>query len=272
LKRAGALALALGLGALASVAQADDGLRDLCPDRPGRGTSACTLDAGYFQLESDLVNGSFAHAEGVTTDTWLITNPNLKYGLTDDLDVEANIAPYEIVRTHDTKTDMTATEEGIGDLFLHLKYAAIGNGGSDFALVLEPFLKAPTAPKSIGNGAVEGGLVVPIAWALPDGWQLGSTPEIDINKNAGDDGRHVVFTDVVGLSHGVGAGVTLGVEAWESTDFDPAGATQQYSFDLNAAWIPDGMPNLQWDAGVNIGLNRNTAAAQLYMGVSKRFL
>jgi hypothetical protein len=264
--------LALAFGAATSSAFADDGPRDLCPDRPGRGTSACTLDAGYIQLESDLFNASFAHADGVTTDTWFITNPNLKYGLTDDLDVEANIAPYEIVRTHDAKTDTTTTDEGIGDLFLRAKWAAIGNGGSDFALVLEPFLKVPTAPRGVGDGAVEGGLVVPIAWALPDGWQLGSTPEIDINKNANDDGRHVAFTDVVGLSRGVGAGVTLGVEAWESTDVDPAGSTQQYSFDLNAAWIPDGMPNLQLDGGVNIGLNRNTAGAQIYAGVSKRFL
>jgi hypothetical protein len=264
--------LAVAFAGLASMARADDALRDLCPDRPGRGTSACTLDAGYVQLESDVFNATFARQDGVTTDTWLITNPNLKYGVTDDFDIEANIVPYEIVRTHDAKSGVTTTDEGIGDLFLHVKWAVVGNGGSDFALVLEPFLKLPTAPASIGNGAVEGGFVVPLAWALPDGWSLGSTPEVDILKNAGDSGRHVAFTDVVGLSRGVGGGVTLGVEAWESTDFDPAGSTQQFSFDADAAWIPDGMPNLQLDAGVNIGLNRNTPGVQIYTGVSKRFL
>jgi hypothetical protein len=267
-----ALLLVLAIGAASSSAFAEDGLRDLCPDRPGKGTSACTLDAGYIQLESDLFNSTFAHAGGVTTDTYLVTNPNLKYGVSDSFDVEANIAPYEFIRTHDAKSGVTTTAEGIGDLFLHAKWAAIGNGGSDFALALEPFLKVPTAPKSIGNGGVEGGLIVPMALALPDGWSLGSTPEIDILKNADDDGRHVAFSNVVGLSRAVGGGITLSIEGWESTDFDPAGSTQQYSFDLAAAWIPEDRPNIQLDCGVNIGLNRNTPGAQVYVGVSKRFL
>jgi hypothetical protein len=58
---------------------------------------------------------------------------------------------------------------------------------------------------------------------------------------------------------------------WESTDFDSLGTTQQYSFDLDAAWIPQGVPDLQLDCGVNIGLNRNTPGAQVYTGISERF-
>jgi hypothetical protein len=263
--------LAFSLFSAASPCLADNGLRDLCADRPGRGTSACTLDAGHFQVESDLFNGTFQRAGGVTTDTYLITNPNLKYGATDNFDVEANFAPYEIVRTRDATLGTTTTAEGIGDLFLRAKWAAIGNGGSDFALVLEPFLKLPAAPRSVGNGAVEGGLLAPISLSLPDGWSLGSTPEVDILKDNGDDGRHAAFTNVIGLSRGVGAGVTLGAEFWESTDFDPAGTSQQYSFDLDAAWVPEILPNFQLDGGVNIGLNRNTPGSQDYVGITERF-
>jgi len=106
---------------LAGGGYADDSLRDLCPDRPGKNTSACTVDEGHFQVESDLFNGTFARAGGITTDTYLITNPTLKYGITSDADLEAEIVPYEIVRTHDSKADSTLTAEGVGDLFLRAK-------------------------------------------------------------------------------------------------------------------------------------------------------
>ena len=54
---------------------------------------------GHFQYESDLFNGTFFREGGVTNDTYLVTNPTLKYGLTKTLDIEANIAPYEVVTT-----------------------------------------------------------------------------------------------------------------------------------------------------------------------------
>jgi hypothetical protein len=78
-------------------------------------------------------------------------------------------------------------------------------------------------------------------------------------------------TDVIGIGRLVGAGVTLGAECWESTNFDPGGTAQSWSFDLNAAWQPTGDANFQLDSGVNLGLNRNTPRSQIYTGVSERF-
>lgn len=249
----------------------DDALRDLCPDRPGRGTSACTVDEGHVQVESDLVNATFDHEDGVTTDTFIFTDPNLKFGLTNDFDLEASFTPYEVIRTHDSRTDATTTQEGIGDLYLRAKWAAIGNSGSDFALALDAFLKVPTAPSSTGNGAVEGGLLVPLFWSLGDGWSLGSTPEIDVLRDASSSGYHPALTDVLGLSKAVGDGVELGAEAWTSTDFDRKKTAQQYSVDCNAAWIPEHAPDWQLDTGANFGLNRNSHGVQVYTGVSRRF-
>jgi hypothetical protein len=267
---AAAFAAALAVAASSS-APADEAPRDLCPDRPGKGTSACTVDEGRFQLESDIFNGSFQRTGGVTTDIWLVTDPNLKYGVADNFDVEANLSPLVLVRTHDAKTGATSVIGGVGDLFLRAKLALVGNSGSDFALALDPFLKLPTARIGIGNGAVEGGVAVPISLSLGGGWSVGSTPELDVLKDAADDGRHVTLTDVVGIDRSVGDGVTLGAECWESTNFDPMGTAQSWSLDLNAAWQPEGDANLQLDGGVNLGLNRNTPGSQIYTGVSERF-
>ena len=214
---------------------------------------------------------SIERSGGAETDTFLVTNPNLKYGVSDDVDIEANIAPDVIVRTRDLNTGKSHTVSGIGDLFLRVKWVAIGNSGSDFALAIDADLKLPTANKNIGNGAVEGGVVVPMSYALDDVWSIGMTPELDVLKNASDGGRHIALTNVIGIGRSISGGVTLGAEIWGSTDLDPSGSTQQYSFDLDAAWQPQSDPDLQLDGGMNFGLNADTPRSQIYFGVSRRF-
>jgi hypothetical protein len=198
-----------------------------------------------------------------------VTDPNLKYGVSNNFDIELEFAPLVLVRTHNSLTGDTRTLSGVGDLFLRGKWAAIGNGGSDFALVLEPYLKLPTARLGIGDGAVEGGLVVPISLALGSGWSLATTPELDLLKNATGDRRHVNLIDVISLGGSVTSNLTLGTEIWEATNFDTSGTSQSWSMDLVVAWQPDS--ETQLDAGVNVGLNRNTPGAQIYTGVSRRF-
>lgn len=255
--------------AASSGAAGDESLRDLCPDRPGKDTSACTVDADHIQLESDIVDGAFQHSGGVTTDVWFIADSLVKYGVTDGLDAEVGFAPLVVVRTHDSRTGATQVLGGIGDTVLRAKWAAIGNSGSDFALALDPFLKLPTARSGIGNGAVEGGVAMPVGLTLSDGWSLGTTPEVDLLKDNGDDDHHANVVDVISVNRSLGSNVTLGVEVWEDTDFDPRSTTEAWSFDLVAAWLSD--PNTQFDAGVNLGLNRNTPGLQAYCGYSRRF-
>ena len=97
------------------------------------------------------------------------------------------------------------------------------------------------------------------------------TPEVDVLKDSVFEGRHFVVSDVIGISRTVGAGVILGAEIWESTSFDPSGTSQSWSFDLDGAWQPHGNPDLQFDAGLNIGVNRATPRSQVYVGVTHRF-
>src|SRR3974390_1473621 len=79
-------------GALTIVASAgsafadDDGLRPLCPDRPGKGTSPCTVDAGYWQVEVDAFDATLEHHDGTTQDDYVLFSPTVKYGVTDVVD------------------------------------------------------------------------------------------------------------------------------------------------------------------------------------------
>lgn len=257
-------------GAASAATDASATLRDLCPDRPGKGTSPCTVDAGHVQLEVEIFNGSRQDQDGIVTRSYAIANPTLKFGVTDRLDIEANIAPYLNVTTRDKASGQSDTVSGIGDLFLRAKYA-ISSDGQPLSVAIEPFLKLPTASHDLGNGSVEGGVLLPVALDLGHGTQLSATPELDVLQNEAGDGTHVGVVNVLGLSQAVGQGVALSAELWEFTDADPSGTAQQYSFDLAGAWQPEGQPNLQFDAGVNFGLNNETPDIQVYCGIARRF-
>ena len=245
-------------------ARAED-LGPICPDRPGKGTSPCTLAAGHAQLELGLLDDSFQHRSSVTTDADNVGSLLAKWGVNDRLDVEAGMALVQFQRVHDAGGTVTAS--GVGDLFLHAKYNPLAADGP-FALVLEPFLKLPTAGGGLGNGAVEGGMVLPMSYDLGNNWSLAMTPEADVLLNASGGGRHVSLVDVVGLGRSFGP-LSLGVEIWSGQNLDPAGTISQYSFDLDAAWLANN--DTQLDCGLNLGLNRATPDLEFYFGISRRF-
>jgi len=249
----------------------DDQLRSLCTDRPTKSTSPCTVDAGHWQVESDVYNDTTQTTDGVTTITQLFTNPTLKLGVTNTVDFEVNIAPYEQVSTHDAARGVTTTAGGVGDLFLRAKLSLLGDDGGAVGFALAPYIKVPTAPLGVGDGAVEGGLLAPIQVALPANWQLVIDPEVDVLANSVGGGQHGAISSLLSFSYPASKTVTVSLEVWGDANFDPAGAVRQASFDLGAAWIPARMQNFQLDGGVNLGLNRATPGAQAYIGLSRRF-
>jgi hypothetical protein len=245
----------------------DDQLRPLCTDRPGKGTSACTVDAGHVQIEVNAYDASFDRQGSIETDTTIWGSPTFKLGLNDTADVEVTLVPYLSLRTHDHATGVRTSDSGFGDLVLHGKVMLSGNG-DPWAVALDPFLKIPTADSALGNGAVEGGIVLPLSRQLSDVWSFGMTPEIDMLQNASGAGYHASLTNVAGISRALGP-VTLGAEVWGNFNFDPAGTIDAYSFDVTGTWQPAALRNFQIDGGVNFALNRNVPRTEFYVGVSK---
>jgi hypothetical protein len=270
---------AVVLAAAGAPARADDAaqaappaekkLRDLCTDRPTKSNGPCTVDKGHWQVESDIVNYTVQRAAGLTTETTLATSPVIKYGLIDTSDLELGFTPDEIVRVTDHTTGHSETLSGFGDLYLRTKFWLVGTGGQAFSMGLTPYVKAPTARAGIGNGAWEGGLVVPMNLNLPEGWTLNADPEWDDVHNQSGSGYHWAVQSPLTLNHPLMDKVTGSVELWALYDADPLHPTQQYSGDLAIAWQVNA--NLQLDGGVNFGLNRETPQTQVYIGVSRRW-
>jgi hypothetical protein len=118
-------------------------LRALCTDRPTKSSGACTVDAGYFQVESDIYNIEWQDLGGVTTTTELFSDPTIKLGVTNTLDLELGMVPWEAVTQHDRRTGETMTFSGVGDLYFRAKLNLIGDDGGDLSVALLPWVKAP---------------------------------------------------------------------------------------------------------------------------------
>ena len=246
------------------------GLRELCPDNPGKATPPCIVDVGHIQVETALVDWSRDRRPGLATDNIAFATSEIRYGLTRTLEVEVTIAPFDTSTTHDRTTGTRTHLSGFGDMRLGLRQSLMNPDGKGVSLAAAPFVILPTGKNGIGTGGWSAGLLLPLAAELPGGFGFAATPEIDWSVDASGGGHHATYTGVVALTHAVGA-VQAGAELWASRDDDPAVAVTQASIDLTLAWIPEASPNLQFDAGFNAGLNNDTPATQVYIGITRRF-
>jgi hypothetical protein len=245
--------------ALTAPAAAQD-LEPICADRPGKGNAPCTVAPGHVQLELGFDDLSIQHRSGITTSVNDVGGLLAKFGLTDNLDVEAGVNLYQSEREHGTS--LTETKTGMGDLFLHMKY---GVESGHFALALNPYVKLPVATGTVGNGKLEGGLVVPKAYELGSGWALGDTLAAD----ASGTGMHPNVSEVLGIGKRVTDDLTLGAEFWTDQNFDPSSFSAQYSVGLELADLLNN--DTQIDCGVNFGLDRQTPDLEIYAGIAERF-
>ena len=243
-------------------------LSAICTDRPTKSSGACTVDAGHFQYEADIANATFQHLDGVTTDTYLVTNPTLKYGVTSNIDVEATLSPLEIVTTH-AEGGPTHTIAGVGDLYLKLKYDFLSAYGGNLQAAIIPYVKAPTARHGIGDGSVEGGALLPASYKLNSLLTFTITPEVDDLKDSDGTGHHLNTEQLINVGVSLPQNVTVYGELWGDWNFDPTGTVRQYSADVAAAYVIG--QYLQLDGGLNFGLNRYTPGVQAYVGISQKF-
>jgi hypothetical protein len=244
-------------------------LHPLVTDRPAKIDGPGTVDPGHLQIEADIFNATFQRLDGVTEDVLLLANATLKAGLTDTTDAEATFAPTETVFTR--KGGARRTETGPSDLFLRVKWNFFAAANGSVSVAASPYVKVPTAPEGLGDGAVEGGLIVPVQVALPGDFALGFVIEADDLKDQESLGRHLNTVGIVNLSRPLTKEFSGAVELWLDNDHDPKAPLRQRSLDLGLAFTPAAMPAVQFDGGVNLGLTRETPGAQVYLGVSHRF-
>ncbi len=244
-------------------------LRELNTDRPDLTESPYTVDAGWWQLEMDLVAYTQEHDKAggrdVKATALSFANINLKVGLTSGIDLQTVFGTYTQVQTHDRIAGTRESFSGFGDITSRLKINLWGDDGGDSAFGLMPFVKWPAGRRGLGNGSVEGGLIVPYARRLPGGWDLGTMVEFDVVRNKADNGYTTEWVYSITFGHEIAGRLGGYLELATMLTHGPDLAFFDWGLTYGCG------KHVQFDLGANIGLTRATEDLTVFTGLSVRF-
>jgi hypothetical protein len=256
-----AAAAVMGLPTAANAEQAP-----ICADRPMKANAVCTIPAGRLQLETGMIDWNLAKSAGTRIELLTVGASVLKLGISETADLQLGFAPFAQLTVK--QAGSRSRVSGVGDVTLRYKQR-LTRDQARVQVAAIPFVKLPTAAKGLGNNKVEGGLAVPISFAVAGPITMTLGPELDALADADGSGRHVGLVNLLNLSAAVAPRVTIGGEIWGSWNLDPAGTIRQASVDAAIAYAAS--HTLQLDLGANLGLTRQTPDVELYAGASILF-
>ncbi|MCF7763527.1 MAG: transporter [Verrucomicrobia bacterium] len=250
----------------------DEQMRPLSTDRPDKTESAYTLDAGHFLVEADFFTYAYdrhnVDRSNTKVETWNVAPVNLKVGLLNNVDLQLILTPYTSIRRTDHTTGTVGRQEGFNDLILRSKINVWGNDDGRTALALMPVVKIPTNQDNLGNGSVEGGLIVPMAVALPGNWGMGLMTEVDIVRDEVGGSYHPEFINTITFGHSIVGNLGGYLEFFALVNEQDT-SNWEGTVDLGLTYAIN--ENIQLDGGVNIGVTRAADDWNPFVGISWRF-
>jgi outer membrane putative beta-barrel porin/alpha-amylase len=246
----------------------EDAMREMETDRPDKTESPITVPAGHYQLEMDFATYTRDRSKHEKLEAWGIAPVNLKVGVLNNLDLQLVVETYNTMKTTDRDTGRTERASGFGDVTLRAKYNFWGNDDGRTAFAIMPFLKLPTAAGDLGNGALEGGVILPLLFRLPADCELATQVEVDQARDGDRGGYHQELVNAVTFSHDFTKRLAGYVELFSAVS-NEAHAGWIATFDCGLTYrLSD---NVQLDTGVNLGLTDAADDLNPFVGLSVRY-
>jgi hypothetical protein len=253
-------------------------MRELSTDRPDVTESPYTVDAGHFQVEMSFVE--YGRDDGGDFSEVSYFPANLKVGVTNSIDLQLVVTPLL-----DQEADVgrfglgSESESGFGSTQLRVKWNVWGNDGGppplelpgrlrESALAVMPFVQFPTGEEELGFAdQVEWGVIVPLAVPLNEDYGLGLMAELDVVRDADDDGYAFALVHTASVSRGLagnlgGFAEYVGVASTEEST--------SYAASLGVGLTYGLSDDVQLDGGINVGLNEEAEDFRVFAGISFR--
>lgn len=257
--------LAVAMGATGSPLLAE---RDYCPDRPGIGNPTCTMEVGATSVEVGLADWSrdSMGAADRTTDLSL-GDILVRRGVADRGEVQLGWTSFG--RHFERDSVGTRSQSGIGDIFVAFRRNMMNPDGSGTSLAVMVQGTIPTGGAAIGAGDWSAGLEVPMSFELNDHLSFALMPSVEAAVDEDRSGRHLAYANVIGLTDNMSDHLSATLEYQVERDRDPSGHQTFHVAGLSMGLQPD--DDLQFDIGVNAGLNHAATDVEIYAGISRRF-
>ena len=254
--RRGAAAVLAIIGILAALPV---GARDLSTDRPDQTESPYTVEPGRYQAEFQLISAARGPGGGGTA--WQFAGLNLKRGLSRSIDLQLVTSGLESVPSGSDR------ESGTGDLVMRLKWNARGNDAEGLAWGLMPFVSFPTGSEGFTAGGFEGGLIVPVGFALSSEVGMGLMAQGDVVRDGDGEGTHLGTFFTATVSRAIAGSLGGFVELAARFRPEDEGETETM-LDLGTTYGVG--EDIQWDAGVQLGLSEAAEDYRAFVGFTIR--
>jgi len=262
------IAGAAAAGAIWPGAAWSEDLRDLCTDRPGLGTPACTIDRNHVAVELGLGDWTLDREAGGRTDAFITGDVTIRYGLGESLEAQLSWQALGLLRERDAAGSVDHPS-GTGDVRIALRQNLHNPDGSGFSIAIMPYVTLPTGGGAIGAGGWQAGVLLPVSYALTEDTHLSFTGEIDNAADEQGGGHHLAYSGVAGLDAPLAENLSGAIEIEVARDEATGQHSTEWLTGVSLAWLA--RKSFQVDAGANIGLNRQAPDLQLYLGIVKRF-
>ena len=238
-------------------------------DRPSKTDSPFTIDAGVFQIESDVWNWTLDEPDTKHGDkrirTWIVGNSNFKLGLTNWMDLQIFPQFYVNKRTSGPGFGKPLEQDGFGDTTIRLKINLLGNDGGKLVIGFLSSLKIPTNTGDTGNHVWEPGFELPVNYSLPWGFTLFAQTRIDVLDKSRSSNMQVQWQNPIGLSRTIVGNLSAYVEFYDAVSSGPWVGT------LDTGLIYQVTPNCSIDVNSFFGVTRGAPDYNVFSGFGYRF-
>ncbi|WP_052045871.1 transporter [Candidatus Paracaedibacter symbiosus] len=249
----------------------DKMLKEMATDRPDKTESPFTIDAGHYQLEFDMATYTYDTNKhnNTRTHSYTIFAPNLRVGLTSNLEVDLIATAFNSIKTKDTFTAETTRNQGIDDTLIRFSYNFWGNEGeSTTAFGIIPYVKIPTNQDHLGNKSYDGGILLPFNIKFTETLGLGLMTEVDYMRGNNVHKHVFKFANMGSLSWDFSEtfGTFFEIYTERSTEQD-----SRWIATFDTGLIITFTENWQMDMGVYFGLTPEADDVTPFIGMSIRF-
>jgi hypothetical protein len=237
-------------------------------DRPSKTDSPFTVDAGAFQIESDVVSWTVNIENHIRTRTWIIGNTNFKLGLTNWMDLQIFPQLYVNRRTSGEGFGPAVEQDGFGDTTVRLKINFVGNDGGKFVVGFVSSLKIPTNTGNTGNHVWEPGFGLPVNYSLPWGFTLFAQTRIDVLDETHSSKMRVQWQNPIGLSRTIVSNLSGYAEFYNAVS---TGRNHPWVGTADVGLIYQLSRDFSIDINSFFGLTSSADDLNMFVGFARRF-
>lgn len=248
-------------------------LREMTTDRPDTTEVPFTVDAGHFQLETNVFGFSRSprNSLGELTTRYEVFTSNLRIGLTNDIELSLVGRPYGAAKIR--SAGPATRQSGTGGFDVRFKFNIWGNdtfgapGSTAFAIL--PYVTLPVDRfNGISPDALEGGVAGFFQIKFNETFGLGINASFAAERNADLTGYHPAALLTFSLSHAITEKFGFYYEAIGRFGINDG---EGEIVTLGGGITYKVNKNLQLDAGVNFGVTRAADRVNPFIGFSARY-